>query len=140
MGRSPAETMFARKINSVFDELISRQANFKKTVSLRKKHFFLGDKVLFKAYKNNITFWKVDTIKRRIGEQFYIVQGPKNTHKRHMSQPRKCRLNESEESPQNTCEEPINAIFDHFDLDTTQVSPEARRSERKRKFPQPLVV
>ena len=53
---------------------------------------------------------------------------------------KKCRLNESEESPQNTCEVLIDAIFDHFDLDTPQISPEVRRSGRKRKFTQPLDV
>ena len=52
MGRSPAETMFSRKIKSVFDKLIPRQAKFKKTVSSHKKHFFPRDKVLFKAFKN----------------------------------------------------------------------------------------
>ena len=87
-----------------------------------------------------MTFLEVGTIKQRIGELLYIVQGPKNTHKRHMNQLRKCRLNESEDSPQNTCEEPIDAIFDHFDLDTLQVSPEVRHSGRKRKFTQPLNV
>ena len=131
--------MFARKVKSVFDKLIPRQAKFKKTVSPQKKHFYPGDKVLLKTYKN-ITFWEVGTIKQRIGELVYIVQGQKNTHKRHMNQLRKCRLNDSEESPQNTCEEPIDAIFDHFDLDTPQVSPEVRRSRRKRKFTPSLDV
>ena len=134
MGRLPAETMFARNVKSVFDKLIPRQAKFKKTVSPHKKYFYPGDKVIFNAYKNNITFWEVGTIKQRIGELVYIVQGPKNTHKRHMNQLRKCRLNESEESLQNTCEEQIDVIFDHFDFDTPKVSPEVRRSERKRKF------
>ena len=129
--------MFVRKNKSVFDKLIPRQAKFKKTVSPHKKHFYPGDKVLFKAYKNNMIFWEVGTIKQRIGELVCIVQGPKNTHKRYLNQLRKCRLNESEESPQNTCEEPI---FDHFDLDMPQVSPEVRRSGRKRKFTQPLDV
>ena len=110
------------------------------TVSPHKKHFYHGDKVLFKAYKNNITFWEVGTIKQRIGELIYIVQGPKNTHKHHMNQLRKCCLNESEESPQNTCEEPIYAIFNHFDLDMPQVSLEVQHSGRKRKFTQPLDV
>ena len=48
--------------------------------------------------------------------------------------------NESEESSQNVCEEPIDAVFNHFDLDTPQVSPEERRSGRKIKFTQPLDV
>ena len=77
MGRSPAEIMFSRKIKSVFDKFIPRQAKFKKTVSPHKKHFYLGDKVLLQAYKNNMTFWEVGTLKKRIGELVYIVQGPK---------------------------------------------------------------
>ena len=63
MRRSPAETMFARKIRSVFDKLIPRQTRFKKTVSLPKKRYTGGEKVLFKVYKNNITFWEVGTVK-----------------------------------------------------------------------------
>ena len=81
MGRSPAETMFIRKVKSVFDKLIPWQAKFKKTVSPHKKHFYPGDKVLFKAYKSNMIFWEVGTIKQRIGKLVYIVQGPKNTYK-----------------------------------------------------------
>ena len=38
MGHSPADTMFARKIRSVFDKLIPRQARFKKTVTLPEKN------------------------------------------------------------------------------------------------------
>ena len=86
--------MFARKVKFVFDKLIPRQAKFKKPVSPHKKHFYPG-LVLFKAFKNNMAFWEVGNIKQRIGELVYIVQGPKNTHKCHMNQLRKCRLNES---------------------------------------------
>ena len=53
MGRSLAETMFARKIRSVFDKVIPRQARFKKTVTLPKKRYACGEEVLFKVYKNN---------------------------------------------------------------------------------------
>ena len=90
MGRSPAETMFARKVKSISDKLIPRQVKFKKTVSPKKKYFYPGYKFLFKAYKNN-TFCEVGTIKQRIGELVYIVQERKNTHKRYMNQLRKCR-------------------------------------------------
>ena len=55
------------------DKHIPQQAKFKKIISPHKKHFFPGDKVLFKAYKNNITIWEVSTIKQRIGELVYIV-------------------------------------------------------------------
>ena len=86
MGRSLAGTMFARKVKSVFDKLIPRQAKFKKTVSPHKKHFYPGDKISFQGLQ----------------KQHYIMG---------MNQLRKCRLNESEESPQNTCEEPIISIL-----------------------------
>ena len=72
-----SEIMFVRKIKSVFPKLIPRQAKFKKTVSPHKKHFYPGNKVPFKAYKNNMTFWELGTVKQRIGELVYIVQGPK---------------------------------------------------------------
>ena len=76
--------MSARKVKSVLNKLIPRQAKFKKTILHHKKHFYPGDKILFKAYKN-MTFWEVGTIRQKIGELVYIVQGPKNTHKRHMN-------------------------------------------------------
>ena len=75
MGRSSAETMLTRKIKSVFDKLISRQAKFKKTVLPHEKYLYPGYKVFFKPYKNNMTFWEVVTIKQRNGELVYIVKG-----------------------------------------------------------------
>ena len=86
MGRSPAETIFAGKIRSVFDKLIPRQARFEKTVTLPKKRYACGEKVLFKVYKNNITFWEVGTVKQRVGELVYIILDPQNIHKRHLNQ------------------------------------------------------
>ena len=77
LGSKKGLPVYTAKIKSVFDKLIPRQAKFKKTDSPHKKHFYSGDKVLFKAYKNNMTFWEVGTIKQKIGELVYIVQGPK---------------------------------------------------------------
>ena len=77
--------MFARKITPVFDKLIPQQAKFKKTVSPHKKHFYPGDKVLFKAYKNNMPFWEVGTIKQRIDELVYMVQGHTPTNAKRTS-------------------------------------------------------
>ena len=65
----------------------------------------------------------------------YIVEGPKYTHKRHQNQLQKRRLNDS-----NDEEEPIDTIFDMFDLDPPQPTPEIRRSGRKRKFTDPLMI
>ena len=69
----------------------------------------------------------------------YIVEGPKYIHKRHQNQLQKRRLNDSNDVPQ-TEEEPIDTIFDMFNLDPTQSTPEIRRSGRKRKFTDPLMI
>ena len=65
----------------------------------------------------------------------YIVEGPKYTHKRHQNR----RLNDSNDVPQ-TEEEPIVTIFDMFDLDPPQSTLEMRRSARKRKVTDPLMI
>ena len=79
-------------------------------------------------------------MKQRVGELVYIIQGLKNIHKRHLNQLRKCRVNDSNVSPPQICEEPIDIIFEKFDLDAPQASPEVRRSNRKSKFIDPLSV
>ena len=61
----------------------------------------------------------------------YIVKEPKYTHKRHQNQLQKRHLNDSNDVPQT--EEPIDTIFDMFDLDPPQTTPEIRRLGRKRK-------
>ena len=69
----------------------------------------------------------------------YIVEGPKYTHKRHQNQLQKRRLNDSNDVPQ-TEEESIDTIFGMFDWDPTQPASEIRRSGRKRKFTDPLII
>ena len=64
-----------------------------------------------------------------------IVEGPKYTHKRHQNQLQKRCLN----VPQ-TEEEPIDTIFDMFDLDPPQPKPEIHRLGRKRKFTNLLMI
>ena len=83
--------------------------------------------------------WERGIIKKRIGDMVYIVEGPKYTHKRHQNQLQKCRLNDSNDVPQ-TEEEPIDTVFDMFDLDPPQPTPEIRRSGRKKKFTDPLMI
>ena len=69
----------------------------------------------------------------------YIVEGSKYTHKRHENQLQKHRLNDPNDVTQ-TEEEPIDTIFDMFDLDPPQPTPEIRQSGRKRKFTDPLMI
>ena len=69
----------------------------------------------------------------------YIVEEPKYTHKGNQNQSQKRRLNDSNDVPQ-TEEEPVDTIFDMFDLDPPQSTPEIRRSGRKRKSTDPLLI
>ena len=69
----------------------------------------------------------------------YIVEGPKYTNKKHQNQLQKSRLNDSSNVPQ-TEEEPIDTIFDMFDLDPPQPTPEMPRSGGKSKFTDPLMI
>ena len=61
-----------------------------------------------------------------------------HTHKRHQNQLQKCRLNDSNDVPQT--EELINTIFDMFNLDPPQSTPEKHQSGRKRKFTDLLMI
>ena len=129
---SPAETMFARKIRSVFDKLLPKQNKLRKTTLAPKKWFNPREKNYFKKYQNNTSCWERGIIKKRIGDMVYIVEGPRYTHKRHQKHLQKRRLNDSNDAPQT--EEPMDTIFDMFDLDPPQSTPEIRRPGRKRKF------
>ena len=60
----------------------------------------------------------------------YIVEGPKYRPK---NQLQKRLLNDSNDVPQT--EEPIDTIFDMFDLDPPQSTPEIRRSGKKGNSP-----
>ena len=67
----------------------------------------------------------------------YIVEGSKYTHQGHQNQLQKRRLNDSNDVPQ-TEEEPIDTIFDMFDLDPPQSTPEKRRSWEKKEIHRPI--
>ena len=55
---SPAETMFARKIRSVFDKLFPKQNKLRKTTLAPKKRFNPGEKKFFKKYQYNTSWWE----------------------------------------------------------------------------------
>ena len=75
--RFPSEAMFSRKIRSVFEKLLPKQTLQNRTSTVPLKRFNLGDKVYFKHFRNNISFWELGTITQRIGNVTYIIQGPK---------------------------------------------------------------
>ena len=59
---SPAETMFARKIRSVFDKLLPKQNKLRKTTLVPKKRFDPEEKIYFKRYQNNTSCWECGII------------------------------------------------------------------------------
>ena len=80
--QSPAKAMSGRKIRSVFEKLLPKQTLLNRTSTVPLKQFNLGDKVYFKHFRNNVSFWELGTITQRIGNVTYIIQGPKFEHKR----------------------------------------------------------
>lgn len=77
---------------------------------------------------------------KRIGDLIYIIKGPKNTQKGHQNQLKKCYVLEHEESIPDEEEDPIDVMYDIFQVEPPQNTPEPRRSGRKRKFTDPLDV
>ena len=135
---SPAETMFTRKIRYVFDKLLPKQNELRKTTLEPKKRFNPGEKNYFKEYQNNTSCSERGIIKKRIDDMVYIVEGPIYTHKRHQNQLQKHRWNDSNDVSQT--EEPIDTICDMFHLNHPQPTPEIRWSGIKRKFTDPLMI
>lgn len=90
-------------------------------------------------FKNNTSYWEPGTIEKRIGNVIYIIQGPKFSHKRHLNQIRKRLLEDSNGLPQEE-EEVMDTIFDTFNMQRPQAISEPRKSSRKRKFTEPLMI
>ena len=67
----------------------------------------------------------------------YIVEGPKYTHKRHQNQLQKRHLNDSNDVPQ-TEEEPIDSIFDMFNLDPPPTNSWNTSAREKEEIHQPV--
>ena len=62
---SRAETMFARKIRSVFDKLLPKQNKLRKTTLAPKKRFNPGERIYFKKYQNYMSCWERGIIKKK---------------------------------------------------------------------------
>ena len=81
---SPAEIMYARKIRSEFDRLLSNRKNSMK-IKMNYKSYKEGDKVFFRNYWAGKYFWEDGIVTRRIGRVIYIIQGSKFVCKRHIN-------------------------------------------------------
>ena len=127
----PAQIMFAREVRSVFSKLLPRQIKPCRNQTASKR-YVPGEKIYFKVYKQNKTFWELGTIKKRIGNMVYIIDGPKFSHKRHTNQLRKRWSDDINSGPPEN-EDTMDVIYDTFDLPSPQQASERRRSLRKRK-------
>ena len=95
------------------------------------KYYVPGEKIYFKIFKANKMFWELGTIKKRIGNMVYIIDGPKFAHKRHLIHLRK-RWSDKINCDSPEQEETMDVIFDTFDLPSPQPAPKRRQSYRKR--------
>ena len=130
---SPAESMFARRIRSVFDKLIPSKKSHIPAILFPRWKFNQNDKVFYKNYKNNMTTWEPGIIKERIGNMIYTVQGKKLIHRRHVNQLQNRIIDEPTETPQIE-EDDQQDLYDNFDLQMPQAEQEAW-VKRKRKVP-----
>ena len=130
--------MFARRIRSVFDKIIPSKKSHIPAILVPRRKFNKNDKVFHKNYKNNTTTWEPGSIKERIGNMIYTVQGKTFIHRRHVNQLQKRITDEPTETPQIEENDQLD-LYDTFDLQMPQDEPEAR-GKRKRKAPPQFII
>ena len=113
---SPADLMFARKVKSAFDKLLPRQAIIRNTTHTRRKKYNSGDRVYFKCYKNNTSYWECGVVDKRIGDCTYMIKGPQSIHKRHLNQIKKRHIQDDDYTTTVEEEETIDVIYKSFNL------------------------
>ena len=129
--------MFACRIWSVYDKLLTKQTKPGRTKIVPMKHYNSREKVFFRIFKDNKSFWEAGMIERRVWNMMSIVKGPQFTHKRHLNQLRLI----SNEADSNPLEETvIDVIYDTFNIPTLLVAPEICRSNGKRKTTDLIIV
>ena len=132
---SPAAIMFARRIRSVFDNLIPSKKSHIPAILVPRRKFNKKPKLFYKNYKNNTTTWEPGIIKERIGNMIYTVQGEKFIHRRHVNQLQKRVTNEPTKTPQIE-EDDLQDLYDTFDLQMPQAEQEGRVKRKRKAHPQ----
>ena len=127
-----AEVMFARKIKSMFDKLLPNQWKPGQTNKVNRKRFKISEKVFFRMFQINKTYWEKCTADKQIRNMIYIIKGPGFSHKRHLNQIKKQHSNTVENNPRE--EDPMDLVFDTFEVPIPQTAPEQRRSKRRREI------
>ena len=135
---SSSESMFARRIKSVFDKLFPSKKSHIPAILVPRRKFNKNDKVFYKNYKNNMTTWEPGIIKESIGNMIYTVQGKKSIHRRHVNQLQNRITDEPTETPQIE-DDDLRVPYDTFDLQMPQAEQEAR-VKRKRKAPPQFII
>ena len=136
--QSPAKVMFACRIWSMYDKLLPKQTKSGRTNIVSTKCYNPREKVFFRIFKDDRSFWEAGTFERRVGNKMYIVKGPQFKHKRHLNQLKRHILNETDSSPLE--ETVMDVIYDPFNIPTPLATPEIRRSKRKRKATDLIIV
>ena len=98
------------------------------------KFYKMGENVFYPMYQMGKRYWEVGIIVKRIGRMIYLVKGPKMVHKRCLNQT-KSRHTDEENNTQVDVE-PIEVLFDIFDVPIPQKAPEAKiqKSQKKRRY------
>ena len=128
---APAEVMFTRNIKSVFDKLLPNQSKPGLSNKVTRKRFKIGEKVFFRIFQSNKSYWETGTVDKQIGNMIYIINGPRFTHKRHLNQIRKWYSNTVENNPLE--ENPMDIVFDMFEVPIPQTAPKQGTHKKKKK-------
>ena len=129
-----ADVMFARKIWSVFDKLIPQKPKPGYSNEITNKHCEVVEKVIYCMYQNNKTWLEIGTIEKTIGNMVYLVKGQKFVHKRHQKPDLKKKRHSNVEENNRADEEPIDIMFNTFDMPAPQTAPEVRRQSKRKQI------
>ena len=130
--------MFARRIRSAYDKKLLKQTKLGKICLIHPKRNNLGDNVFFRIFKDNKIFLGDRNDRKSVGNITYIIKGTQFTHKRHFNPLKKVLIDEAASRPPE--ETVMNVIYDTFDILTPLAVLETRRSKRKRKATDLIVV
>ena len=93
------------------------------------KYDIPGDKFIFKDFRNAKEIWKPGVIEKHIGWIIYIMKDPKMTTKGNQNKIRRRYMGDINSQK----EEPMNVIYNLFDVPTTFVGPEGKRSSKRKR-------
>ena len=97
---------------------------------MTRKRFKIGEKVFFRMFQSNKSYWEKGTVDKQIENIIYIIKGPRFTHKRHLNQIRKRYSNTVENHPRE--EDPMDVMFDTFEVPIPQTATEQKIQKKTR--------